>query len=169
MLVKLQTYKSPTISRRITMEARIRADLNSSRLSTVPKRDTQRAVLQFVNGLRSFSRVHAAEGRAYMTSWKAKEISSNSTPTKARNPQSCGFATPVLKPRVAVRKQVVQGLKSSEPPSSFSNRVKTKSSGRPSKEDLPPRRRHREKRIRELQSDEEKRLLTISTNFRHCA
>jgi len=141
------------------MEAGIRADLNSSRLSAVPKRDTQRAVLQFVNGLRSFSRMHAAEGRSYMTSWEAKEISVNSTPTKARNPQSCGFATPVLKPRVVVRKQVVQGVKSSEPPSTFSNRVKTKSGGRIStRVDLPPRRRHRVKRDRELQSDEEKRL-----------
>ena len=140
------------------MEAGIRADLNSSRLSAVPKRDTQRAVLQFVNGLRSFSRMHAAEGRSYMTSWKAKEIV-NSTPTKARNPQSCGFATPVLKPRVVVRKQAVQGLKSSEPLSTFSNRVKTKSGGRIStRVDLPPRRRHRVKRDRELQSDEEKRL-----------
>ena len=150
------------------MEAGIRTDLNSSRLSTVPKRDTQRAVLQFVNGLCSFSRMHAAEGRAYMTSWKAKKSIVNSTPTRARNSQSCGFATPVLRPRVVVQKQVIQGLKSSEPPTTFSNRVKTKSGGRiPSKEDLPPRRRHRVKRDRELQSDEEKRSLTISTSFSH--
>jgi len=151
------------------METGIRVDLTSSCLSTIPKRDTQRAVLQFVNGLRSFSRVHAAEGRAYMTSWEAKEKIVSSTPTKAPNPQSCGFATPVLKPRVVVRKKTVQDLKSSKPPSPFSGRVKTKSEGRIlPKEDLPPRRHHRVKRDRELQSDEEKRLLTIPTNFRQC-
>jgi len=149
------------------MEAGIRADLNSSRLSAVPKRDTQRAILQFVNDLRSFSRIHAAEGKAYMTSWDAKETIDNSTPAEARNPRSCGFATPVLKPRVVLRKQVVQGQKSSEPPSTLSNHVKTKSASRiPSKEDLPLHERHITKRNREFQSDEEKRLLSISAGFR---
>ncbi|KAF5363497.1 hypothetical protein D9756_000695 [Leucocoprinus leucothites] len=164
------------------MEAGLRADLESSRILTLPKRDTQRAVLSFVKGLRSFSKVHAAEGKAHMATWDGKEARHNPGPPRIHHPQSCGFATPVLKPRRALaqkeslvqdRIQTRNAQSSNCPapsPKSHSHtgaKSLTKTGRVKQSTEAPSRREDRNvKRGRELQSDEEKRLRERRENKR---
>lgn len=157
------------------MEAGVRLNLNISHILTLPKRNTQRAVLDFVKSLRPFSRVHATEGEAHMASWDSEEAPFKPINSNARSSQSCGFATPVLKPRVVPptpmersTKTVTQTRIMTSPKKPLChaeryNRARANTSTKPggtarSKEGLPPRECPSVKRNRELQSDEEKRM-----------
>ncbi|KXN83697.1 hypothetical protein AN958_00838 [Leucoagaricus sp. SymC.cos] len=147
------------------MEPGERVDLDSSRIAALSKRETHRAVLEYVKQLRSFSKVHAAEGKAHMASWDDKEASLDRVSSETRS-QSCGFATPVLKPRIPPARRETStntGLRAgnlSKSRSSIPAGAKTtaKSNGNAISKEPPARRENRSaKRNRDLQSDEEKR------------
>jgi hypothetical protein len=73
--------------------------LNAADIATVPKQDGRRTILDFVHGQQPFAKAYAKEGKAYMASWKDESATIGSTSEKEHPVQSCGFATPVLKPR----------------------------------------------------------------------
>ncbi|KAF9452481.1 hypothetical protein P691DRAFT_772288 [Macrolepiota fuliginosa MF-IS2] len=156
------------------MEAGVRTDLNSNHLSTVSKLNTQRSVLDYVKSLRSFSKAHAAEGKVYMTSWKGEGEGANLTSAGTRGPpRSSGFGTPVLKPRNPLaRGESEAHVKRGTQPTDNAKKPTTRpeprhkngesdasSPGGVAKLASPTRQEARPtKRIRDLQSDEEKRL-----------
>jgi hypothetical protein len=164
------------------MEAGKRVNLEMLQISTLPRRDTQRAVLDFVKSLRSFSKVHATEGKAYLASWDDKEALLSPVIPKTRTSQSCGFATPVLKPRIppALKEDSTEGVIQTRDRTSPKNStrhsttfihvkenttaktvMKPTGAGR-SKETVTRRRSNRK-----LQSDEEKRMSLFGTPFYH--
>lgn len=156
-----------------SIEAIAHMDLNTSNISSVLKLDDRQAVLDFVKSQRSFSKVHAAEGKAYMASWKGETEITNSILVKAHPAQSCGFSTPVLKPRIRPTKKLIPVDASDRKRRTESTMKPDARSEYPNKRHLPmksggrvqikeerfrSRRKRSSKRGRDLQSDEEKSL-----------
>lgn len=155
-----------------SMEAGVRAELFANHLSAIPKLDARRVVLDYVKSLRLFSKAHATEGKAYMASWEGGEEGAG--PATTHPPNSSGFATPVLKPRkppapeksrTDAKRRTKDADNAKEPAACLMSRGKHEEGNLPKSGGITNRKSSSvlrdargAKRVRDLQSDEEKSL-----------
>ncbi|KAF7776220.1 hypothetical protein Agabi119p4_4613 [Agaricus bisporus var. burnettii] len=151
------------------MDTTARMDLNMTSIAAIPKQDERRTILGFVRSQQSFAKAYAKEGKTYMASWKDETGTSGSNSERERPIASCGFATPVLKPRTRRRRAGISSRGDrhtkrgkeldSQPECSVDNahkNIQAKSPERPARRE--EQRRKSPKRGPDLQTDEEQRL-----------